>query len=289
MSQVPAVRAQPYHPATVSSGTQPQNGSTGNSATPALAADALDQLSLSKQGIDLSAQGMSDRASELGGTTLDVAQNFLSSFAQQLFGDAANGASVSYDSASLESSSAYTALQQTGTGGGALAGLSLDESSHFIGKGTLTTADGQQFDFEIDVQYTSHSSAVAESGTTDDSAATSSGQDGSTSLPTVQLPNVAFPGSLDDLFKLLGQQLQSNISNSQDGTAATATDGTGAAADGSAGTLLLRLRNLLNHNALSGTDTTAATDTAAQSRAKAVAETYGGTTPSSGTTNTDTQ
>lgn len=266
------------------SGSASSNAATRNTGAASQAGALLDQLSLSKTGIDLSAQGMSDRAGELGNATLDVAQNFLSSFAQQLFGDAANGASVTYDSASLESQSGYAALLQQSagsTGSSAFAGLSLDESSHFIGKGTLTTADGQSFDFEIEVQYESHTTAVAQSSTDNSASSTdSTGQDSATGLPTVQLPNVSFPGSLDDLFKLLGQQLQTTLPASADGVAGNDSTNASSGSDASiGGTLLLRLRNLLNSNALTGTTASSAADASAQARAKALASAYGDGTP----------
>src|SRR5450830_401591 len=54
--------------------------------------------------VTISRQGLTARADQNGNRTLDVAQQFLSAVAQKLFGASADGATVSYDSASLSTS-----------------------------------------------------------------------------------------------------------------------------------------------------------------------------------------
>ena len=110
-----------------------------------------DMVSLSKGGIDLQ-----QRVESLGHSTVDMAQSLVGSFAQQLFGDAAKDATISFDSISLDTSASFAAGVAHTEGAGRVtdaAAFSLTESSHFIGKGTITTADGRTFDFEVEVHH----------------------------------------------------------------------------------------------------------------------------------------
>jgi hypothetical protein len=100
----------------------------------------------------------------VGNATVDFAQDFVSSFTQALFGDDAKGAVIDFDSASLETSSSYAVGYQHTQGANGTtdaAAFSLTDSSHFIGKGTITTADGRKFDFEVEVQYNYELNAAA--------------------------------------------------------------------------------------------------------------------------------
>jgi hypothetical protein len=100
------------------------------------------------------------------------------------------------------------------------AAFSLTDSSHFIGKGTITTADGRKFDFEVEVQYNAELNAAASqtSSADDTSSAQPVKQSGdgkaAKDLPSVQLPNIDFPGTLADLFQLIGRDLQTALSTS---------------------------------------------------------------------------
>ncbi|MEW9899959.1 hypothetical protein ABWL39_15155 [Chitinivorax sp. PXF-14] len=101
---------------------------------------------------------LGQRVNHLGVATLDMAQQFLGSFAQQLFGDQAKGMKVSFDSFELSASSTASAaatLSKTSQGTDVAAAFRLEDSSSFTGHGTLTTADGQSFEFEIEVRYAS--------------------------------------------------------------------------------------------------------------------------------------
>lgn len=283
MPSIPALGSRQYQsPAALTSDNKSGNSSLQNGNFNYAGQSALDHVSLSTSGMALSAQGLSERAGALGNATVDVAQSFIASFAQQLLGDAANGASLSFDSASLESSSQFAALLQhsSGTGGSSDgAALSLNESAHFLGKGTITTADGQAFDFEIEVSYESRLAAAAtqDSSASDDAADAATDSHANGDLPTTQLPAIDFAGSLDDLLTLIGQQLQANL------VAATDQDTSLTGADAnSGGTLKLRLLNLI-HQATALNQGSQATVTEApfdpQLTAKAVADAYGVTTP----------
>lgn len=162
------------------------------------------------------------RVAAVGNATVDFAQDFVSSFAQALFGDSAKGAIIDFDSASLEASSSYAfGYQHTEGANGTTdaAAFSLSDSSHFIGKGTITTADGRKFDFEVEVQYNYDLNAAASQTSSNGADAVPAPQDSgdkpsTKDLPTVQLPNIDFPGTLADLFKLIGRDLQTALTNS---------------------------------------------------------------------------
>ncbi|MBC7857237.1 MAG: hypothetical protein H7Z39_00370, partial [Burkholderiaceae bacterium] len=243
--------------------------------------NALDAVSLSKNALDLSTQGLSKRVDELGNATIDAAQNFMASFAQSLFGDAAKGATLSFDEASISAQSGFAAIARHSEGPNGVsdgAAFSLNESSHFIGKGTITTADGQSFEFEIEVQYESRIEAAASRSTSFDAP----GRSGQTPaadkdvLPKRQLPDVDFGGNLGDLFKLLGRYLQSQVSAPADADADANSNADSAKQADQGGTLSLRLLNLINNATLLDDKATPA-----DQRAKALADAYGAPAPSS--------
>jgi len=166
------------------------------------------------------------RVAAVGNATVDFAQDFVSSFAQALFGDNAKGAVIDFDSASLETSSSYAAGYQHTEGANGVtdaAAFSLSDSSHFIGKGTITTADGRKFDFEVEVQYNYELNAAASQTSSADSlpAPDSSDKPSTKDLPTVQLPNIDFPGTLADLFQLIGRDLQTALANNDNDSKTT--------------------------------------------------------------------
>ena len=280
-------------PASSYAGYGPTDSKANQAATskPAGVTAADAPTSLSSDGIDLQ-----KRLDAVSSNTVDYAQNLLGSFAQQLFGDAGKGATISFDSASLQASSSYAVgVQHSESASGTTdsAALQLDDSSHFLGKGTITTADGRKFDFEIEVQYSYELQASASetqgsdatqgqppatsaTPTTPASTAPASSAGGSApaggdqpasasndSLPTVQFPNIDFPGTLADLFKLIGHDLQ--------GTLATPGDGKnqgGSIDRNTLRSLSLRLLSLADHKS---------NDTYSASKAKSVADAYGST------------
>ncbi|MES2114017.1 MAG: hypothetical protein V4578_02650, partial [Pseudomonadota bacterium] len=159
----------------------------------------------------------------------------------------------------------------------------------FLGKGTITTADGRKFDFEIEVQYSDQITAAAGQHSANTVPAqgasgkpTSAGTAGSTGqansansngLPTVQFPNVDFPGTLADLFQLIGRNLQSSLSVNPGGD-----QGNGNNIDRTTlRNLSLRLLSLVD----SKHKDTYSPANGAETRAKSVADAYG--TPSAAT------
>ena len=267
MSQLPALTSGSRQPAanTLAGQTPPKTGTgtPGLAASPLMQRTAQDVVALSKNGLDLSAQGLSRRTDALGNATVDVAQDFLSTMTRQLFGD---GAKVAFDSVDLQAGSSFSSgsASVTGAGGSSrAAAFSLDENAHFIGKGKITTADGQTFDFEVEVQYQSSISAGAFAQAQGDTPQAASGD--ADTVPAKQLPDTHFGGNLNDLFKLLGQQLQSSIFDSQSASAS------GNAGD-QAGSLSLRLLKLVQPDTASDAGTkTADAAPDAQARARAVA------------------
>jgi hypothetical protein len=162
---------------------------------------------------------LQSRVASLGNATVDFAEDFVNSFTQALFGDDAKGAVIDFDSASLETTSTFAAgVQQTRNANGVTnaAAFSLTDSSHFVGKGTITTADGRKFDFEVEVQYNAELSAAASQttqGADADSLTQQPQQTDTKDLPVVQLPNLDFPGTLADLFQLIGRNLQTALAS----------------------------------------------------------------------------
>jgi hypothetical protein len=274
----------PYLPATA----QPDGR-----ATPALASgNSLTQhpvvapAALSDSGINLAQRSLAARADRLGNSTIDVAQQFINSFASQLFGDAAKGATVSFDSASIDTASSLTgALQHSSGPGGSsdAAAFSLNESADFIGKGKITTADGQTFDFEIEVKYESSIQAGVAQSTSAPAGPPPLPDQGAPGAdagapPVRRLPDQAFPGSLDDLFKLLGRQLQTQLPPA-DGAPDQGKQG------GQGGNLAVRLLKLIGRpTQLDGQASPGQAQTRAAAQAKALALAYGPSTSEAGDT-----
>ncbi|HEU4818700.1 hypothetical protein [Janthinobacterium sp.] len=272
MSQLPALVPGSRQPAanTLAGQTPPKTGA-GLAASPLMQRTAQDVVALSKNGLDLSAKGLSQRTDALGNATVDAAQDFLNNMTRQMFGD---GASIAFDSVDLQAGASFSSGSASVSGAGSssrAAAFSLDENAHFIGKGKITTADGQTFDFELEVQYQSNISAgVLEQTQGEAPEATSSEDD---ALPARELPATTFAGNLHDLFKLLGQQLQSNIFNNNVNSKADGASGN----DGDlAGSLSLRLLKLVQPDAAVKADQKAVETTPEdQARARALALAYG--------------
>lgn len=279
MSQLPALIAGSRQPAANAlAGPAPQKSGasqTGLAASPLMQRTAQDVVALSKNGLDLSARGLEQRTDALGHATVDVAQDFLSTMTRQLFGD---GASIAFDSVDLQAGVSFSSGSASVSGahaGSRMAAFSLDENAHFIGKGKITTADGQTFDFEVEVQYQSNIGAGVLEQTQGEAQPDDAADDAH--LPARQLPATHFAGNLHDLFKLLGQQLQSNIhQRAPDGGNASGKDGD------LAGSLRLRLLNLLQPDqSADAARKTAEATPEVQARARALAEAYGTDGPGS--------
>lgn len=189
--------------------------------------------------VSLSQQGLAKHVDRLASAGIDIAQRFITDFAASLFGSSAKGASVSFDAASVQAESHFSAsLLQASGAGGALQAASFDlsESAHFVGSGQIVTADGQTFEFEIEVRYQAnvHAEGAQTGFTTSHLQAPDTG-----ALTGMQLPAIEFPGSLADLFKVLGRELQLPAPSNP------------ARADGGAqGNMTMRLLRLVNNAAL---------------------------------------
>jgi hypothetical protein len=277
MSQLPALVPGSRQPVanTLAGQTPPKTGA-GLAASPLMQRTAQDVVALSKNGLDLSAKGLSQRTDALGNATVDAAQDFLNNMTRQMFGD---GASIAFDSVDLQAGASFSSGSASVSGAGSssrAAAFSLDENAHFIGKGKITTADGQTFDFELEVQYQSNISAgVLEQTQGETPEATSSDDD---ALPARKLPATTFAGNLHDLFKLLGQQLQSNIFNNNVNSKADGASAIGKDGD-LAGSLSLRLLKLVqpDHATETAKDNRKAVETTPedQARARALPLAYG--------------
>jgi hypothetical protein len=210
--------------------------------------DSGNPVSLSSTGLDLQ-----QRIGALGHATVDLAQNLLNGFAKDMFGDAMEGATVDFDSVSLESASSFAAGVMSSEGADGVfnaAAFSLKDSSHFIGKGTITLADGQKYDFEIEVQYEASLQAGASSSVPSRRKELAE-QNPAMPLPAVEFPDIDFPGSLADLFKLFDKPIGGDVKKDDD----------------TLGSLSLRLLKLVNQQP---SDTYAPAD-----KAKTVADAYG--------------
>lgn len=221
-----------------------------NGANEVKQADSANPVSLSRTGLDLQ-----QRVGALGHATVDLAQNLLNSFAKDMFGDAMDGASIDFDSVSLESASSFAAGVMSSEGADGVfnaAAFSLKDSSHFIGKGTITLADGQKYDFEIEVSYEASLQAGAASSIPSRREELA-GQNPAMPLPAVEFPDIDFPGSLADLFKLFEKPIGGDVKKD----------------DNSLGSLSLRLLKLVN------SQPDASLYDPADGKAKSVADTYG--------------
>jgi len=185
---------------------------------------ASDVVSLSKAGMDWSSQKnlMADRVNGLSSAAVDMAQNFLTQFAQSVLGDAANGMVVSFDSANVSANSHFQGEVQHSENPSGVTGLSafrLEDIASFSGKGVITTSDGRRFNFEVEVQY----KAIAESTTTSQSSRASNAMPLQihTQEPVPPAPkqdknnrniDADFPGTVNDLLHMMGHKNNMSMS-----------------------------------------------------------------------------
>jgi hypothetical protein len=197
----------------------------------------VEPVALSSNNVSLSQEALNARVAKLGDRTIDVAQNFLTKFAESLFGDAAKGATFNFSAISLTAdTSLSTSVEHFENASGSVetAALRFHESSSFIGRGQITTNDGQVFDFDIEVRYEASITATSQQTRSAEQAPAESQP--MAALTGKQLPEVKFPGSLSDLFKLLGRELEVSADSGKN--------------DGNKGNLSLRLIRLVNTAAL---------------------------------------
>jgi len=252
MSSLIPVGARPQATPALPAAAAPGGKAMGAQLAPAsgnLAArlPVVDPVSLQNQNVSLSTQSLA-RTSELAVATVDAAQQLMDVFVNRLFGDQAKGATYSFDSVALEAQSSFSASASQSASAGSL-GFSLNESASFLGKGQLVTADGQTYEFEIEIAYEArieasaayeNSASGASTPSTPSTQLTQSSQEGGAARPDSlvltgkPLPAIKYPGTLDDLFKLLGKELSGAVSGTE----------------GEGGNLTLRLLRLVDQAAL---------------------------------------
>ena len=213
----------------------------------------VDPVPLQNDIVNLSSQALQARGADLAKSTSDIAQNFMAAFAKRLFGDQASTAKVAYNMTSFTSSSSYTSSSTDTSGAEGTThneSFDLSQSASFTGTGQISTDDGRVFDFELSVKYdarvtaSSTEQAAAAAPAADQSSAPA-GKPAAITAPDVlvltgkPLPAIKFPGSLDDLFKLLSRELRTDVSGAP-----------GQNGDTGGGDLTLRLMRLVDRAAL---------------------------------------
>lgn len=155
-------------------------------------------VSLSDAGLALAR-----RVREIGSAAVDMAQDLIATFAQQLFGDAAKGMSVTFDTASLSAMSGASAALYSSSGlNGSSSGaaVNLQDAADFVGKGQLTTADGHVYNFEVEVHYQVLTQAIASSSS---NRTNDTDREAKPQIPVLQGLKAHFPGKLDELLRML--------------------------------------------------------------------------------------
>jgi hypothetical protein len=196
-------------------------GQYGASAQPT--AQDRNEVALSDAGRAMAPQGSSllRRVSDLGSATVEAAKKFVANFAASLFGDAAKGMSISFEQSSISASSSFSSIVQHAEGSNGssdAAALLFEEASDFVGKGTITTADGHSFSFEVEVHYESTLAMAASSTSTTQASGAGNAGEGAVqsrngspghhrhnSGATREGLSAHFPGSVAELFEMLDQ------------------------------------------------------------------------------------
>ena len=135
-----------------------------------------------------------------------MAENFLGNFARQIFGQDADGVNFSFDSLSVSAASTFSAAARSSSGPGgssSAAAMRLEDAAGFSGRGTMTTADGRSFSFEIEVRY----EASMEASMARTSSRPVSGADDGAEEPTQRDFSIDFPGTVADLLRLFNQNM----------------------------------------------------------------------------------
>jgi hypothetical protein len=231
MSLITALGSRPFPSLSPRPELQDGAGAQAASATGKVATrmPIVEPVAQSSGSVSLSQQALNARLAQLGDQTVDVAQQLIGSFAESLFGDAAKGASFSFDAISVSadtSLSAQVAHASDANGSVDAAALQFNESASFVGHGQIVTSDGQSYDFTLEVNYAASASASSQQSVVPDTLG----------LTGKQLPPIEYPGSLSDLFKVLGRQLDVRTDSAKDA--------------GGEGKLSLRLIRLVNSAAL---------------------------------------
>lgn len=107
---------------------------------------------------------MQKRVDQMQGAMGDMALGLAQGFAQSLLGSAAEGASIQFDETAIASRSRFSAAAFNRTdenGQLRAAGFQLEDTSEFTGRGTITTADGRTFEFELEIRYSASLTSLA--------------------------------------------------------------------------------------------------------------------------------
>lgn len=204
----PRPTAQPVLPASVQGGGAAAGVQTA-SATGKVAAriPTVDPVALQDDVVSLSVLGLQAPAARSVSVS-DLARGFVGAVAENLFGSDAKTSAVSYNLASLRANGSQApagteaAVARPDT-------FALNQSIDFTGTGQIVTDDGQTYDFEVAVKYEASAQA---SGAPLPEPITIEPPD-MLVLTGKPLPAIKFPGSLNDLFKLLSRELRTDVAD----------------------------------------------------------------------------
>ena len=211
MNPLNSIGPRQYQNTSLTPATQPDGKAARANAVKDVSSGSA--VSLSSNAVDLQ-----KRVDQLGNRTVDMAQDLIGSFAKSLLGNNAKGATISFDSVALESNASFAAGAQRTEGSGGVSeafGFSLSEDSHFLGKGTITTADGRKLNFEVEIQYEARASAGAASSVPS-RRLEQADQNPAMPLPEVEFPDIDFPGSLADLFRLMDRNISASVKQQEE-------------------------------------------------------------------------
>lgn len=136
----------------------PQGLRSSDSGMPTSLRKLGEMAGVMSKGLSKAGELVEQRVDALGKATTQMAGDLIAQFAQTMFGEQAKGMTIQLDQMSLSASSSFTVLQassQSAQGSRQASAFRLSDTSSFVGKGTLTTADGQRFEIEIEVRYES--------------------------------------------------------------------------------------------------------------------------------------
>lgn len=230
----------------------------------------VDPVGLQDDLVSISRQGLQTGGAGLARSTSESAQSFMNTFARRLFGDEASTASVSYNLKAGFAAGSGAAAADPASSRVPDSEFELTRAASFTGIGQINTDDGRVFDFELKVKY--EPKAELSEVKLQRSARPVIEMPDVLVLTGVPLPEIKFPGSLDDLYKLLSRELRTEVSNGPSGDTTIRS-----------GDLTLRLQRLVERAALLAPR--ARPDDPAASGpdlARALAQTYGATVASKG-------
>ena len=186
--------------------------------------------------VSLSREGLRTDGATLARSTSDNAQSFMNTFARRLFGDDASTSTVAYN---LKPAPLATAGASAPAASAVVLDAGFDPTlpARFTGTGQITTEDGRSFDFALKVKYEPRAE-LADTLLQRNKPPVIETPD-VLMLTGKPLPEIEFPGNLDDLYKLLSRELRTEVSS-----------GAGGDTIARSGELTLRLERLVDRAAL---------------------------------------